>query len=101
MVGFQDVIYLQNGEAARARQMCLPRLDSREPRYQCLAIASQVLGDHAAAERYSALSIQRYGGDRPFYQAEICAQLGHKSEAITWLRRAITARDPPLPNAAD
>ena len=39
---------------------------------------------------------QRFGAARPFGQAEICAALGRKSEALAWLRRAIAARDPAL-----
>jgi TolB-like protein/DNA-binding winged helix-turn-helix (wHTH) protein/tetratricopeptide (TPR) repeat protein len=93
-VGLQGGVLLMQGHPEAARQLCAPGANLEEK--EVLAIANQKLGRAAEAEASLARLRADQGDAGAFSYAEIYAQWGRTSDALTWLETAARLRDPGM-----
>ena len=97
-VGLLGGVLLMQGQPAAARTLCAPAANLEEK--EVLAIADQRLGRTAEAEANLARLRADQGDAGAFSYAEIYAQWGQKTAALTWLATAARLRDPGLAEVA-
>jgi serine/threonine-protein kinase len=97
-VGLLGGVLLMQGHPEAARTLCVPAANLEEK--EVLAIANQKLGREAEAEASLAKLRADQGDAGAFSYAEIYAQWGRTSDALTWLDTAARLRDPGMAEVA-
>lgn len=85
--------YYALGEFENARSYCAKQADTDDV---CLALADNKLGRRADAEAALVRLRGSYGDRAAFSYAQIYAQWGNITEALSWLETALRLQDPSL-----